>query len=171
MVEELDPLPKGEAELYFEDYDARICCEWTPCVQVFNSTITKVCSNVRDVEGFPYRPRRDPSTAELLLKTIVAVNQLSIDGAAAIWCNSNSTEDSFDFNKNCDISPRLTTHFARHENPDLCHQAPRHRLQTVCERTSPVEFNSLAQGCREAGISKLVDRGTILCDPTGCSSE
>ena len=26
-------------------------------------------------------------------------------------------EDSFDFNKNWDISPRLTTHFARHENP------------------------------------------------------
>ena len=69
---------RGEAELCGEDDDARIRCEWTPCVQVFNSTITKVCSNVREVEGFPYRPRRDPSTAELLLKTIVAVNQLSI---------------------------------------------------------------------------------------------
>ena len=120
---------------------------------------------------FPYRPRRDPSTAEPLLKTIVAVSQLSIDGAAAIWYNSNSTEDSFDFNENCDISQRLTTNLTRHENPDSCDQAPRHRLQTVSERTSPVEFNSLAQGCREAGISKLVDRGTTLCDPTGCSSE
>ena len=149
---------RGEAELYGEDDDARIRCEWTPCVQVFNSIFTKVCSNVGDVEGFPYRPRRGPSTAELLLKTIVAVNQLSIDGAAAIWCNSNSTEDSFDFNENCDISQRLTTNLTRHENPDLCHQAQRYRLQTVCERTSPVEFKSLAQGCREAGISKLFDR-------------
>ena len=40
-----------EAELYGEDYDARIRCEWTPFVQVFNSTITKVCSNVKEVKG------------------------------------------------------------------------------------------------------------------------
>ena len=35
----------------------------------------------------------DPKTVELLLKTIIAVNQLSVFGAVAKWCNNNSLDE------------------------------------------------------------------------------
>ena len=36
----------------------------------------------------------DPKTVELLLKTIIAVNQLSVFGAVAKWCNNNILDET-----------------------------------------------------------------------------
>ena len=75
----------------------------------------------------------------MLLKTIIAVNQLSSYGAVAKWCNSKGTEDSVDLNENCDISPRRMTKLTQHVTPDLFDQARRNLLQPIDKRTPPGE--------------------------------
>ena len=53
---------------------------------------------------------------EMSLKTVVAVNQLSIYRAVTIWYISRSTADSVGLNENFDISPKLVTDLSKHVN-------------------------------------------------------
>ena len=60
--------------------DTRIRCEWSPWGQ-----------------GPLSKRRAHPSSAEMLLKTQVAVNPLSIHWTVALWCSSTGTEHAINF--------------------------------------------------------------------------
>ena len=65
--------------------------------------------------------------AELLLKTVVAVNKLSTHRAVATWFISKGTADTVDLNESLDISPKLVANIAKHEPLDLFDQASRNQ--------------------------------------------
>ena len=60
------------------------------CPNQFSSDVLK--SRGGEVSSIHYNA--DPKTVELLLKTIIAVNQLSVFGAVAKWCNNNSLDET-----------------------------------------------------------------------------
>ena len=60
------------------------------CPNQFSSDVLK--SRGGEISSIHYNA--GPKTAELLLKTIIAVNQLSVFGAVAKWCNNNSLDET-----------------------------------------------------------------------------
>ena len=60
------------------------------CPNQFSSDVL----NSRGGEVSSIHYNADPKTVELLLKTIIAVNQLSVFGAVAKWCNNNSLDET-----------------------------------------------------------------------------
>ena len=64
----------------------------------------------------------EPQTAELLLRTIIAVNQLSIYGAVETWCNSmippQTAEPQMEEVAGRDVPPQRMTRLAKHKTPD-----------------------------------------------------
>ena len=63
----------------------------------------------------------------MLLKTVVAVNKLSIHRAVATWYISTDTADTVDLNESLDISPKLVANITNHEPLDLFDQASRNQ--------------------------------------------
>ena len=71
----------------------------------------------------------EPQTAELLLRTIIAVNQLCIYGAVAKWCNSKSPPQNVEPQSQEDavreVPPQLVTRVTKHKTPnDLARGRP-----------------------------------------------
>ena len=72
----------------------------------------EACSEVKISEVCFIQHTADLSTAGILLKAIITVNQRSTYGAVAEWCYSKCTDDSVYLNENCDISTKLVTRHA-----------------------------------------------------------
>ena len=64
----------------------------------------------------------EPQTAELQLRSFIAVNQLSIYGAVAKWCNSKSPLQTAEFqveeHRVREVLPQLVTRSTKHRAPD-----------------------------------------------------
>ena len=88
---------RREMERHLRRHDEDVCRERTPSVPSI-----QVCA-----EG-KIHSNADPITAELLLKTIVAVNQLSMYGAVGKWCNESHV--------NYVLPSRLVMKLTKHEN-------------------------------------------------------
>ena len=80
-------------ELDIGEYDARVSLEQAPCVQVLISIVRGVLKRKGKVS---IHCSAGPNSAEMLMKTIVSVNQLSISRAVLTWYLERRSEgDNF----------------------------------------------------------------------------
>ena len=97
-----------------------------------------------------------PHSGEMLMKTIVSVNQLNFYRAVLTWyLERRSEDDNVPANTYLDISQELGTKLSRCETLDLLDMVSRNRQCSVHKNIS-VEFKSRGQVSREARFSKLV---------------
>ena len=73
----------------------------------------------------------DPSSAEMLLKTTIAVNRLGVYRTVVRCNNNNSTEDFVNLDENVNILPKLITNLQKHEPPRFVTKS---RMRTICGR-------------------------------------
>ena len=61
----------------------------------------------------------EPQTAELLFRTVISVNLLSILGAAEHWCNSEplpEAEPHVEHDAATEVHPELVSHLTKHNS-------------------------------------------------------
>ena len=98
----------------------------------------------------------EPRSAEILLKTIVSINQLSV------YCSPDLRRegDNVAPNDNLNIAQDFVTNLTRPQTPDLFDRASRNRSRSVHDKNSQVvEFTSWGQVSLVAGFSKTVEVG------------
>ena len=97
------------------------------------------------------------------MKTIFAVNQLRNYGAVAKWCKNKSqdgTVESQNQDSSCIVHAQFVSHLTKHENYRFAGlDMERLVAKTNCKIQKYSREEKLAQVCREAGFTKVVDLG------------
>ena len=116
----------------------------------------KACSKRTGCARSSIHYTADPSSADMLLITIMSVSQL------LFWCVGEREGDNVDRNENLNIARNLVANLTTHETPDLFDLALRKRLHTVRNQNPQWELKSLGQVSREARFSKPLEVGKLF---------
>ena len=116
-------------------------------------------SNVWEKRKVSLHYNAETNPAEMLMKTIVSVSQLSMYRTVLTrYLERRCEGDNASPNTNLNISQEPVTKLTRHETSDYFNVASRDRSRSV-NKNGSVEFKSQGQVSREAGFSKPVKVG------------
>ena len=94
-----------------------------------------------------------------LLKTIIAVSQLSIYGVVAKWCNTNGAQETVQYQEFYDPPPGRVTQLTRHETLDLVEMVRRNPLRQVDKQELASGKQQCPKSVRELASQTSVEEG------------
>ena len=102
-------------------------------IRCFSSIAQECAEKAKAAEKIHYISMRTRETTELSLKTIIAVNQLSLCEAVVKRCDSKGTPEPVEdmSHETYDLPPWHMTNLTKHETPDLTETVRRNRLHHV----------------------------------------
>ena len=114
---------RWQMELRSRTDDAGICTKRSPSLPLHKSFVQRNIGKSNWGKNSVHH-NAEPQTTEKLLRTIIAVDQLSVHGAVAKWCNSKSpsptseppsptAEPQMEEGAGCEIPPQLVTYKAQ----------------------------------------------------------
>ena len=151
--------------------DDIICRERASCIQ--RNVIQRTSETAKVVEKTSIHHKAEPTTAELLLRNIVSVNQLSTYGANADWCQELAHRVEAH-------SPQSRTPVAKVDNDPATRVpsvdvssltkgplwSPRARRNLVRQHDEKCEYLPedlpLTKACDDAGFMRNVSQGQLL---------